>query len=56
MGADEDERVHAANLEKVDHVVVMMLVPGLPPNTHIAGSGCSYCLASRVPTGWSARR
>ena len=25
MGADEGERVHAANLEKVDHVVVMML-------------------------------
>ncbi len=25
MGADESERAHAANLEKVDHIVVMML-------------------------------
>jgi phospholipase C len=25
MGVDESEWVHAANLEKVDHVVVMML-------------------------------
>ena len=25
MGIDETERVHAANLEKVDHVVVLML-------------------------------
>ena len=24
MGVDESQRVHAANLEKVDHVVVMM--------------------------------
>ena len=25
MGIDETERVHAANLEKVDHIVILML-------------------------------